>query len=149
MNRGQLLAALIWFGVGIAIAIGAHRLGLGALNSPGPGLFAFVIGVGIAGLALSVAVSAARTAPASATVIWPERVGAVLTVVAALVFYTLTLERLGFVVSTFLFLLALLATLGRASWVATGLASVGLTFGSYVAFAKLLKITLPAGVFGL
>ena len=75
MNRGQLLAALIWFGVGLAIAIGAHRLGLGALNSPGPGLFAFVIGVGIAGLALSVAVSAARTAPASATVIWPERAG--------------------------------------------------------------------------
>ncbi len=149
MNLGQFLAALTWFGIGVAIAMGAFSLGIGALGSPGPGLFAFVIGMGMAALALSVAANAVRTAPATGAPMWPQRAGSISVVIAALAFYTLTLERIGFLPSTFLFLLALLGTLGRASWMATALASVGITLGSYLVFAKLLKITLPAGMLGL
>jgi hypothetical protein len=149
MNFGQLLAALTWLGIGIAIAVGAHTLGIGALGNPGPGLFAFVIGIGMAALALSVAASAVRTAPATGAGMWPQRAGAISVVVAALAFYALTLERIGFLPSTFLFLLALLGTLGRASWIATALASIGITLGSYLVFARLLKITLPVGPLGL
>jgi putative tricarboxylic transport membrane protein len=148
MNFGQLLAALIWFGIGVAIAVGAYNLGIGALGSPGPGLFAFLIGMGMASLALSVAVNAVRTEPATGAGMWPQRAGAISVVIAALAFYTLTLERIGFFLSTFLFLLALLGTLSRASWMATALASVGITLGSYLVFAKLLKISLPAGALG-
>ena len=148
MNWGQLLPALVWLGVGTAIATGAYKLGIGALNNPGPGLFAFVIGIGMATLALSVAATGMRAAPASAAAAEPRRAGPVIAVLAALMFYTLALERIGFVLCTFVFLTGLLSVLGRSSWLIAVAASAGITAGSYLIFAKILKITLPAGPLG-
>ena len=50
---------------------------------------------------------------------------------------------------TFLFLACLLGVLGRSELAGRpALASVGITLGSYLIFAKLLKINLPAGPLG-
>lgn len=149
MNWGQMLPALVWLGAGAAMATGAYQLGIGALNNPGPGLFAFVIGIVMAALSLSVAATSLRAAPASAVAAVPRRAGPAIAVIAALIFYTLTLERIGFVLCTFLFLVFLLSVLGRSSWLVALAASVGITAGSYLIFAKVLKVTLPAGPLGI
>lgn len=154
MSWGQTLSALVWMGIGIAISAGAYKLGIGALNNPGPGLFAFVIGISMAALALSVAVTSLREpapalpladgkAPAS-----PANARPVIAVVGALVFYALALEQIGFVLCTIIFLSALLAVLGRRSIAASLAWGAAITGGSYLVFAKLLKITLPIGPFG-
>lgn len=148
MSWGQLLPAVVWIAIGGAIAVGAYNLGLGALNRPGPGLFPFVIGLGMALLSLSVAAGAFRTAKASTTATEPAHAWAVIAVVAALIFYTVALERIGFMLCTVLFLITLLTVLGRSSWLVAGTVSAGITVGSYLIFAKLLKINLPVGPFG-
>lgn len=153
MIWGQRLASLVWMGVGIGIAYSAHNLGVGSLNNPGPGLFPFVIGLSMAALSLSVAITTMRSAPVARST--ASKGGApvagifpVIAVVAALVFYVLALERLGFLLCTLLFLSVLFAVLGRKNiFVAVG-AGAAITCGSYVVFAKLLKINLPIGPFG-
>ena len=148
MSWGQLLPAMIWVAIGSAIAAGAYNLGLGALNRPGPGLCPFVIGVSMALLSLSVTATALRVAKAPALATEAKRALPVVAVVAALIFYTLALERIGFVLCTLLFLIGLLGVLGRNSWLVAITASAGITVGSYLIFAKLLKINLPIGPLG-
>jgi putative tricarboxylic transport membrane protein len=148
MSWGQLVPAVIWVSIGSAIAAGAYNLGLGALNRPGPGLFPFVIGVGMALLSLSVTATAFRVVKAPASAAETSRALPVIAVVAALVFYAVALERIGFALCTPLFLVTLLGVLGRSSWLVATTVSAGITVGSYLIFAKLLQINLPIGPFG-
>lgn len=153
MNWGQTLSALVWLGIATAIATGAYDLGIGALNNPGPGLFAFVIAICMVALSLSVAITSLRepaTSPPSARKMVAAAGNArpVIAVVGALVFYALALERIGFVLCTVIFLSALLAVLGRRSIAASLAWGAAITAGSYLIFAKLLKITLPVGPLG-
>lgn len=153
MMWGQRLASLVWLGVGTAIAYGAHDLGVGSLNNPGPGLFPFIIGIAMAALSLSVAVTEMRTAMSAPVAKPPGGASAggmfpVVAVIGALVFYTLALERIGFLLCTFLFLSVLFAALGRKNILISVAAGAAITLGAYLAFAKLLKITLPVGPFG-
>jgi len=148
MNWGQLLPAIVWLGIGAAIAGGAYKLGIGALNNPGPGLFPFIIGVSMAGLSLSIAAGGMRTTAASAVAAAPGRAAPVVAVIAALMLYALALERIGFLLCTLLFLVGLLGVLGRRNWLVAVAASACITAGSYLIFAKFLKITLPVGPLG-
>jgi putative tricarboxylic transport membrane protein len=156
MIWGQRLASVVWLGIGLAIAYGSRELGVGSLNNPGPGLFPFIIGIGMAALSISVAVTEMRTAPSvppAPAAPAPDGAAAggmfpVIAVIAALVFYAFTLERLGVLLCTGLFLSVLFAALGRKNIFVSIGAAVAITCGSYLAFAKLLKITLPIGPFG-
>lgn len=147
MNWRELIPAIVWLGVGTAIAAGAYHLGIGALNSPGPGLFPFVIGLSMAGLSLSVAATGLWTAapPAAKT---HRRAAPAIAVIVALILYALALERIGFLLCTLLFLTGLLGVLGRRNWPVAVAASVFITAGSYLIFAKFLKINLPVGPLG-
>jgi putative tricarboxylic transport membrane protein len=149
MSPAHTVSALIWLGVGAAIAIGSYRLGIGSPSNPGAGLFPFVIGVSIVVLSTSVSISALRMRIAKATAgVEGARLLPVIAVSAALGFYTLALERIGFGITTFVFLAVLLAVLGDRGWPQAAVASACITAGSYAIFAKLLKITLPAGPIG-
>ena len=148
MNRGQLLPASVWLGIGSAIAVSAYSLGLGALNNPGPGLFPCAIGVGIALLALSVIATGLRAPATAAAAAETRRALPVIAVVAALISYTVALERIGFVPCTLLFLAGLLGVLGRTRWPVVVMASAGITLAAFLIFAKVLKINLPAGPLG-
>jgi hypothetical protein len=99
-------------------------------------------------LSLSVTASAFRMTKTPATATEAGRALPVIAVVAALIFYTVALERIGFVLCTMLFLVTLLVILGRSSWLVAITVSAGMTAGSYLIFAKLLKISLPIGPFG-
>lgn len=148
MSPTQTVSAFIWLGVGAAIASGSYRLGIGSPSNPGAGLFPFVIGVSIAILSTSVAMSALRIRVAIPAGVEWARLLPVIAVFAALVFYTVALERLGFGLTTFVFLAVLLGVLGDRGWSRAAVASACITAGSYGIFAKLLKITLPVGPIG-
>jgi len=148
MNWGQLLPAIVWLGAGTAIATAAYKLGIGALNNPGPGLFPFGIGIGMAALSLSVAATGIRAVAAPAVAAAPGRAAPVMAVIAALMLYAVALERIGFLLCTLLFLVGLLGVLGRRNWLVAAAASACITAGSYLIFAKFLKINLPVGPLG-
>ena len=148
MNWREQVPAIIWLGVGSTIAIGAHNMGIGAVNNPGPGLFPFVIGAGMALLSLSIVATSIGTTAVPMTRPTTRQTMTALAVVGALVFYALALERIGFVLCTILFLFGLLTVLGRYGWLVSAATSVGMTAGSYVIFTTLLKLHLPPGPLG-
>ncbi len=61
-------------------------------------------------------------------------------------FYFWMFDRAGYITSTAVYLLALTITFNRGKWVANILTSILFTIGSYVLFAKVLGVVLPAGL---
>ncbi|HEY6367819.1 MAG TPA: tripartite tricarboxylate transporter TctB family protein, partial [Candidatus Binatia bacterium] len=69
-------------------------------------------------------------------------------VLLSLLLYAFFLERLGFVLTTFLLLSFLLGRIERASWTRSLGVSTAAALGSFAIFELWLKIRLPKGIFG-
>ena len=63
--------------------------------------------------------------------------------------YFLVFERLGYILATSIFLLALMAFLNRGKWMANVLTAIGFAFGSYIMFVKVLGVNLAPGILPL
>jgi putative tricarboxylic transport membrane protein len=57
-------------------------------------------------------------------------------------------DRVGYLVSTTIYLLVMTAVFNRGKWLANVLTSVLWSVGSYVLFVKILGVALPAGLLG-
>jgi putative tricarboxylic transport membrane protein len=69
-------------------------------------------------------------------------------VLLSLLLYAFFLERLGFVVTTFVLLIFLLSWIEQTNWARSlGVASAA-ALGSFAIFELWLKIRLPKGIFG-
>ena len=65
-------------------------------------------------------------------------------VIAALIFYALLVETLGFFITAFVFLVTLFVAFGvKRRWI--GPIAIGITLGLHVAFYSLLRVPLPWG----
>jgi putative tricarboxylic transport membrane protein len=150
----------IWGGLFIlgAVAVIVHVQSFPRIpgQNVGPGLFPGIVaaGIGICGLILvarGLRERAAAVEGARAWVAWPawlrspRHLGAVLVLVGVNVFYVLAVERLGFFITAFVYLAALMSVLRVRLLVALPTAIV-CTFGIHYAFYKLLKVPLPWGV---
>jgi len=120
----------------------------------GPGLFPGTIaaGIGICGVILVVRGLRAR-GPAGggawiALPAWlrsPRHLGAFVVLVGVNLFYVLAVDRLGFLITAFAYLLALMAVL-RVKLVSAIPIAIASALGIHYAFYKLLKVPLPWGV---
>ena len=138
---GFLLLAL----VGVAESL---RLPLGSWQSPAPGLFPLLVSLVLAGMALTlllVALGTHATAPPGPSSAARPKVW--WTIVSLLAFYAL-LERLGFLITSFLLLIFLLRAIAGQRWRVTLAISVGASLSSYLVFDRLLKLPLPRGPIG-
>ncbi|MES2977519.1 MAG: tripartite tricarboxylate transporter TctB family protein [Pseudomonadota bacterium] len=70
-------------------------------------------------------------------------------VVSWIALYFAAFERLGFLLSTPLFLLALMAYLNRGKWVANVLTALLFTAGIYFLFSRVLGVSLAKGLLGI
>ena len=118
----------------------------------GPGAFPGLIATGLAGCAVILLVRGVRELRAGGRLLvfgeWlrsPRHVANFLLTCAAIVFYLLTVERLGFLVTATLLLLALFLQLKVKPWLAVVVA-VAAAFAIHAAFYKLLRVSLPWGV---
>lgn len=116
----------------------------------GPGFFPIVVGVGLVMFGVGLAASGRRRGERFAVVLddWtrkPRMVRSGLAVVAALVFYALAVDRLGFFVTSVTLLAALFAAFGVARRRILPIAVV-VTFALHYAFYTLLRVPLPWGV---
>jgi putative tricarboxylic transport membrane protein len=66
-------------------------------------------------------------------------------VVAWFALYIVTLEEAGFVAGSAIFLLGMLAAFHRGHWLTNALVAVGVPLGAYLAFTRILSVSLPAG----
>jgi putative tricarboxylic transport membrane protein len=143
------LMAVFWVAVAIVVCYGATRLGLGSVTEPGPGFIFFWSGLLLAALSLIVATESLRGSAEPfqemGRMNW-VKIGLVL---LSLVLYAFFLERVGFMLTTFVVLSFLLGLIegtnsGRSFAVAAAAA-----LGSFAIFELWLKIRLPKGIFGL
>lgn len=145
VNKRDRIAAMVIAGIGLLILAESSRLPWGGLNQPGAGFMPFAVGVGLIGLALAYLIIA-----------WPHRAesGAAwgwdqwkrpLLAVAGVLSYGYLLGRLGFLVTTLLFMGYWLWALESENWRKVLVVSVVATAGLYLIFIFGLRIALPTG----
>jgi putative tricarboxylic transport membrane protein len=146
MKVREVIPSTVWIISGVMICIGSISMRLGSLNNPGSGLFPFIIGCAM--IVVSIPQVITQSFEESENVkFWQSRAGVngVIIVLLLLSFYTMVLIHLGFSLSTFLFFVAILKTLGRKNWTYALLTALVVSFFSYMVFAVWLKINLPEG----
>jgi putative tricarboxylic transport membrane protein len=140
--------ALFWVALGILVCYGASRLGLGSVTEPGSGFIFFWSGLILVILSLmDLAESlhgAEELGQETAALNW-VKIGLV---ILSLILYAFFLERLGFVLTTFILLSFLLGWIERTSWTRSLGIAISAVLGSFAIFELWLKIRLPKGIFG-
>ena len=140
--------ALFWVALGILLCYGAIRLGVGSASEPGSGFIFFWSGLILVVLSLIAFAESLRNGeqanPGIGALNWRK----IVLVLLALLLYAFFLERLGFVLMTFLLLSFLLALIEGAHWGRSLGVAGAAAGGSYAIFELWLKIRLPHGIFG-
>jgi putative tricarboxylic transport membrane protein len=139
---------VFWVALAILVCYGASRLGLGNVTEPGSGFIFFWSGLILVILSLMDFAQSLRNTEEiiqeSAELNWVR----IALVLVSLVLYAFFLERLGFVVTTFVLLSFLLGWIEQTRWTRSlGIASAA-ALGSFAIFELWLKIRLPKGIFG-
>ena len=149
-NNDQVSAA-IWIAVGIAVALGSLRYGLGPLASPGTGFLPFLAGCAIALLALIGLIQSTlkqRRGTGWTPILRGVRWQKPLLVMAALIAYALLMKPLGFLLCTVLFIGFLLRAVEPQRWSVVIVGAVGAALGAFAVFNLWLKTQLPQGPWG-
>jgi putative tricarboxylic transport membrane protein len=146
----DVTSSLFWMLMGILFCIGGFHYGIRRSGIPGPGFLPFVTGLILVALSLILLVSrllerknsaAARVEPMPGG----QALLRILIVLGALCLYVLILEPLGFMVTTFLFMIVLLRLEPRR-WMFILLLSIGATAFFFALFKVLLRVPLPSGL---
>lgn len=151
MKNRNLISSLFWIGVGIIFCIGAKKLGLFG-EGPGAGLFPFIVSIILICLSVMVLIPAImkqRRKKVITEKFFPEKdsLKKVLSSVLALFIYQMALEPLGYLITTFLFMIFLLKFIEPQKWIKNLIVAFLTTLSSYTIFVILLKVRLPKGIF--
>ena len=144
VDRAVGIAALLG---GILLAIAGWRLGPGTSKLPGPGFFPLLIACTMGGLGVWLLLRPGSEEKS----VSPEssRWSALAIALVSIFGYTMVLNELGYLVSTFALLTVQLRWVEKQSW-STSLWTAAIASAvSLVVFRVLLKVPLPAGFFPL
>ena len=143
-------SSLFWALIGILFCIGGFHYGIRRSGIPGPGFLPFVTGIILVALSLILLISrfldrGGRAGPKEEPMPGGLALSRILKVLGALCLYVLILEPLGFILTTFLFMIVLLRLEPR-KWMFILLVSIGATAFFFVLFKVLLRVPLPSGL---
>jgi len=151
MKRGWQAAAVALAATFAYFAFESFQLSLRDALGPGPGFFPFWLGM--LGVVLAVflltQLQLNRVDLGTEALVF-DRAGLrnAVRVLVGLIVATALLDVVGFRLSMLLLIPYLLVVLGVRNWVAVGICAVAGSFGVYHVFFDLLKVPLPAGIFG-
>jgi hypothetical protein len=155
MERRDLVTSLFWAGTGVVFCAGSLPYGFGSAGVPGAGFLPFLTGLSLLGLSilqffLSITKRRSHPSPHKARTDFPanEKAKRILAVLGALLFYVAAVERLGFAITSVLFMMVVIA-LDFRKWRFVVLASFSFTAFFYILFKVLLRVPLPLGMFGI
>ncbi|MBU1209550.1 MAG: tripartite tricarboxylate transporter TctB family protein [Proteobacteria bacterium] len=150
--KADRASSMVWMAVGLLSIYGSFQLGLGTLGEPGSGFLSFLAGSFICLMALIVFIQSflqGKGFQVKISTLWKgirwyrsALVGLLLLV------YILVLEWIGFLLTTFLIVLAMVKGVERLSWGKALLISISASAVCYLVFDKLLKAALPRGLLG-
>lgn len=148
MQRLDRISGLFWVALSSVIAIRSYHLGIGSVNDPGPGFIFFYtalfMGLMATFLLLGSWMQRSDETGAFDNVHWSK----VVFPFAYILLYALVLEKIGFIISTFLLMLLFLKTVEAKRWPVAVFAGLAMSLGTYAMFALWLHVRLPKGVLG-
>lgn len=150
MKQRDRISATFCFFLGLTVLINAIRLNLKVGLEMGPGFFPFLAGGILTLLSFIVLVLsfADKRVSEQREAFWVNKQGRLLVLLTLFVtvLYILTLNYLGFLLSTFLLLLFLFRIIGRQKWWVVGVGSVTTVVLVYLIFEIWLLSNLPRGI---
>ena len=124
-------------------------LKVGGLHNPGPGFLPFYTAILLGLLALISLLQTLKESEGSASEIWGGiQFGKLAILLGTLFLYVFLLDRLGFLLGTFLLLLVLFRIVEPYGWKTILLSSLLTIGGMYLFFVILLESRLPRGFLG-
>ena len=139
---------IFWVAAGMLACYGATRLGLGSVSEPGAGFIFFWSGLILVVLSLVVLVDSMRSGEDMIGAMGKMNWAKIALILLSLVLYGYFLERLGFVLTTFVLLSFLLGWIGSTNWGRSIAVACASALACYGIFELWLKIRLPKGIFG-
>lgn len=118
---------------------------MGRFKHPGPGFLPFGLAIVLIILSLILIFSKWKKGTAI-TPFWPHRTWLrPLLGVVLLIFFALVVEKVGFLITTFIFLIIWMAVIERIRWPTLISISIGTTAALYLIFGLFLDVPLPMG----
>jgi putative tricarboxylic transport membrane protein len=149
MKISDRWSSSLWLIFSILICIESYRLGIGSFHAPGTGFFPFWVGTVFGALSLLLLVLTFVREGKRVGISEKVRWGSIILVLASLFIYAVVLEKIGFVVSTLLFIGALLMIIERKKWLIVAIIAILSTLAFYIVFQVWLQSNLPKGILGL
>jgi putative tricarboxylic transport membrane protein len=127
----------------------SSKLPFGSFATPGAGFLPFSVGVLMLLLSLILFIQSLSKGEEGRKGLWAKGgTGRVLLILLSLVLYGLFLEKLGFILTTFLLMGFLLLAIGKVRKSVVILLSLVSSLGCYGVFQVWLNVQLPKGIFG-
>ena len=145
IEKWDRVSGYILLFIGVIGAFSSTQLSMGKFKHPGPGFFPFGLSVILAFLALALILQSRRKEEVPAP-FWPERTWLRPLLGAAIfLLYALSLGYLGFILTTFLFLVVWMWVIERIRWATIITISTAVTAVLYLIFEYFLEVPLPTG----
>jgi len=125
------------------------RLKIGTFHNPGTGFFPFLAGIVFAVLSLILLIQSLVARENMEAILGKVQWKNIILVLICLVVYALVLERLGFMISTILFIGVVLRVIEKKRWSLVIVVSILATLVFWVIFQYWLQSQLPKGAFGI
>ena len=153
MRRSDSAGAVVLLSFALFVCYQAGRYPFGTLGKFGPGFLPLYLGILLAALAVIILIralfAAAETGPPPWEGITARKVLRVVSVLLCTAAYTFFLNKLGFLVATFLFTLILLKIAESYSWLASVLIAGIASAGNFLIFQVWLQGQFPKGWLGI
>ena len=143
-NGSDVVGGLFLFLLGIGAVIGAIRLHVGSPTEPQPGFFPFLGGISL--IVFSSIIFLKGWLGYSRKKVTFGEVGRPALLLIVMIMLVAVLDRLGYVIGTFIASGLILRILNAKTWRVLVFTSFCLSVGAYILFDKLLGIELPVGI---
>ncbi len=144
------LGIIFWLGISLFVCIDSSRVGIGTFQVPGPGFFPFWSAIVLGSFAIIHAIGS-NLKKKEAEEIRQDWKGIkwfkIILIVISLLFYTILMPWIGYLIATFLLLILLLSAVGRTRLWIRIMISMVTSITTYLLFSVGLGVQLPAGIF--
>lgn len=150
IDNTELWSGLVGLALSIFVVWSGYAMKLGTINDPGSGYVLFYAGLLMILFSLIILYGAVKEGGPTFLSLWRDVLWTKpLLVIALLVAFALVFEKLGFLASTILLLIALLRVIDPVVWTRAIPIAILVPFICWYVLQKLLLIQLPSGIFSI
>ena len=150
MRRILSYCNLFWILFSLITCVESYRLKLGTINTPGPGFFPFTAGFIMLILSLAALFQSIRKKNnvEKTRRQEPFRWWNIVIILMAITAYAFSLEKIGFLINTFLFMCLLLKVVEPQTWKTAIIGGLITAIAANLIFNVIFQAQIPSGILG-